>query len=137
MSSSNSSINTTFIKGGIAMATAVAFDIAFTKETNLKTSLMIGAVAGAGVVGGNYLAQMVPALIPDDTAANKLYTGQAIMERAFEVGGSTAAIMVLERYAEMGRQDSITEIVGVSLLAVAVSEVIADYVSARPISIFA
>ncbi len=119
------------------MATAVAFDIAFTKETNMKTSWMIGAVAGAGVVAGNYLAQLTPALIPDDTAENKLYTGQAIMERSFEVGGATAAIMALERYVDIGRQDSITEILGVSFLAVAVSEVISDYVSARPISVFA
>ncbi len=135
--SSNSAMNTTFVKAGIATATAVAFDMAFTKEPNVKTSLIIGAVAGAGVLGGNYLAQLVPALIPDDTAENKLYTGKAIMERAFEVGGSTAAIIALERYVDLGRQDSITEIIGVSFLAVAVSEVVADYLSARPISIFA
>lgn len=135
--SSNSTINTTFVKGGIAVATAVAFDLAFTKEPNIKTSLMVAAAVGAGVIGGNYLAQLVPALIPDDTSANKLYTGQAVMERAFEIGGSTAAIIALERYVDLGRQDSITEILGVSFLAVAVSEVVSDYLGARPISIFA
>lgn len=136
--SSNSTINVTFMKAAVAMASAVALDLTFAKDRNLTTSLMIGAAAGAGTLSGNYLAQLIPALIPDDTSENKLYTGQALMERGFEVSGSVGAIILLEKYyRNLNRQDSVVEILGVSCAAVAMSEVVTDYISSRPISIFA
>jgi hypothetical protein len=132
------SVNTTFIKGGVAMGVAVALDMLFLKEPNLQTSLMIGASAGAGSIAGSYLAKMTPALIPDDTSASPAWTGQAVMARAFEVAGSTGAIILLERNMQnLNRQDSIVEVLGISCVAIAIAEVVDDYMNTRPISIFA
>ena len=131
-----SQINSTFVKGGIAMATAVALDMFFLKDPDFTTSLMIGAAAGAGSVGGSYLAKLTPALLPDDSSNPPLYKGQAVMERVFEVAGSAGAIITLERYGNINRQDSIVEIIGISAVAVAVAEVVEDFLTGQPISVF-
>ena len=118
------------------MATAVALDMFFLKDPDFTTSLLIGATAGAGSMAGSYLAKLVPAILPDDSSANPMYKGQAVQERIFEVAGSAGAIMAIQAYGNLDRQDSIVEIIGISAVAVAVAEIVDDYITGQPISVF-
>lgn len=136
MSSSNT-INSTYIKALVAMGVSTGLDFTMSKNPNITTSAMIGVATGIGCLAGNYASSMIPSVIPSDSGTNPMYTGQAVQDRALEVVGGYAGITLLQTYqTSLGRRDNVLEKIAVVGVAVAIAEVVDDYLTNQPIAVF-
>ena len=136
--SSVSSVNTTYIKAGIAGATAVVLDSVLYGNQNMTASLYLGVATFAGVLGGGYIGSMLPVILPTDASPNPLYVGAAVQGRIFEVLGGYGAVSAVERYVpSLARNDTFTGKIGLVAISAVVGEIAKDYISAEPIAVFA
>lgn len=136
--SSNATVNSTYIKAGIAGATAVVLDSALYGNQNMTASIYLGVATFAGVLGGGYINGMLPVFLPSDSSPNPLYLGASVQSRVMEVLGGYGAVSAVERYVpSLARNDTFTGKVGLVAISAVVGEVVNDYISAQPIAVFA
>ena len=136
--SSNATVNTTYIKAGIAGASAVVLDSVLYGNQNMSASLYLGVATFAGVLGGGYINSMLPVILPSDSSPNPLYLGAAVQSRIVEVIGGYGAVTAVERYVpSLARNDTMMGKVGLVAISAVIGEVVNDYISAQPIAVFA
>ena len=119
-----STITPIFIKTGVAAISAAVLDRFICGEQDMYQNMYFGLSTGAGVGIGSYISSVTPPFIPDDTSSSKLYTGQGIMDRAFEIGGGVAAGFIFSKYMT---KNSINVPMTTKLLVAVASDFLAEY----------
>jgi hypothetical protein len=128
---SSTTVSPLFIKSASSALVAVVLDRYILGEQDMYQSVYFGVATGLGVGAGYGLAQYIPALIPNNPDLN--FTGQGLMERTFEIGGSLGATYVLDQYLSKPDNASLTSKLLVALASDFAGEYIKDWVTTAPL----
>lgn len=121
-STTSSSISPIYIKTGVATLASAVLDRFVCGEQDYMQNAYFGVSTGLGVGIGTYISSLTPAFLPNDP--NGLYTGQGVMDRAFEIGGGVAGTYVISKYLT---KDNYNTSITTKLLVVVASDFIAEY----------
>ena len=130
---SSNSISLDYLKPLIAGGVAIALDKFYLNEGNMNKSIMFGAATAAGVFGGTLLGPMAP-----DIQLPILGNGKGLEQRILEIGAGSGIAYGVNTYVLKNNsfRDEMIQKLGVIVVADLVSELAADFLGARPLSVF-
>ena len=131
---SSASISPIFIKTSVGAVAAAVLDRFIIGEQDMTQNAYFGVSVGAGLGIGSYISSLTPAMLPDSAG---LYTGQGVMDRAFEVIGGTAASYIVSKYMTKNETGSMTSKLLVIVASDFISEMTKDYLTTQPLQYLA
>ena len=134
MSSSSATISPVFIKSSVGAVAAAVLDRFIIGEQDMAQNAYFGVSVGLGLGVGSYISSLTPAFLPDSPG---LYTGQGVMDRAFELLGGTASSYIVSKYMTKNETGSITSKLLVIVGSDVIAELIKDYITTQPVQYLA